>query len=266
MLRGGHRGFGGARVYDDDFGPVRVASDPLPHDGMSNARIGADENEDVALFEISIGKWRGIETERFLVSNMGSGHALAGIAVAMQAAHTEFEEASEQSHFFGADLAGAEESDAVWSVLFLDGLHALAEFGHRPMPIDRPQLAGSVAQEGRGAAVGCTEWRERFPPFGTRHPEIDGVTGVGAEVHGLTISEMNLQAAPGGTKAANDGSGGVGGGFGWDLSQSEASGNGVQFSGKGSMPLPHVWADICEGELHAGAAGIRGGELAAKKV
>jgi hypothetical protein len=46
-----------------------------------------------------------------LIRHMRGRHALAGVAVAMQEAHSEFEEGPEKSHFLGHNLAGAQERD-----------------------------------------------------------------------------------------------------------------------------------------------------------
>ena len=39
MLCGGHRGFSGSGIHHQDLGIVLIAHDPLPHDGMGEARI-----------------------------------------------------------------------------------------------------------------------------------------------------------------------------------------------------------------------------------
>ncbi len=192
MLGGAGGGFGVARVDDDDFGAVRVAHDALPHDGVGDAGIGADENEDVALFEIGVGEGRCVEAEGLFVGDVGGGHALAGVAVAMDAAHAEFVEATEQGHFLGADLAGAKEGDGFGAVVALDGFEAGTEFAEGMVPVDGAKVAGGVAQEWSGAAVGCGEGCERFPTFGARHAEVDGVFGVGGQIDRFAIAEMNV--------------------------------------------------------------------------
>ncbi len=136
VLGGGHRGFGHARVDDDDLGVVGVASDALPEDRVGNAKVRADEDDDVGLLEVLVGVGRGVEAERLFVGDGGRGHALAGVAVAVDDAHAEFGEATEVGHLFAGDLTRAEKGDRLGAVLALDRLEVDAEGLHRFCPVD----------------------------------------------------------------------------------------------------------------------------------
>ena len=70
-------------------GLVLVAEDPLPKDRVRNAEVGSDQHDHVGFFEIGVGIGRGVEAERLFVGGDGGGHALAGIAVAMDHPHAE---------------------------------------------------------------------------------------------------------------------------------------------------------------------------------
>jgi hypothetical protein len=115
-------GLGGAGIDDDDLGFALIHHHPLPHDGVGDAGIGADEDEGVALLEVSVGEGRGVEAKALFVGDVRGGHALAGVGVAVERAHAEFEERSQERHFLHDDLAGAEERDRVRAVLALDAL------------------------------------------------------------------------------------------------------------------------------------------------
>src|SRR5438445_708905 len=90
MLCRRHGGFRLARVHHDDFRPVLVPHDALPHDRVRDARVCADEHQHVALLKIRVGERRRVKPERFLVGDVRRGHALARVAVAMQPAYAEF--------------------------------------------------------------------------------------------------------------------------------------------------------------------------------
>ena len=127
MQRGVHRGFGHPRIDDDDLRRMRIPHDAFPHDGMGDAQVAAHEHDHVRLFKVGIGVGRGIESEGLFVSDDGGGHALPGVAVAVQHAHAEFGQRPKKRHFFRRDLPGAEEGDRFLAMLGLDLLEAIDE-------------------------------------------------------------------------------------------------------------------------------------------
>lgn len=156
VQRRGHRGLGGARVEHDDFRRTAVAQHALPHDGMRHARVRADEDEDVRLLEVRVGERRRVEAESLLVGDGAGGHALARVRVAMQRAHAALPERAEERHLLRANLARAQERDALLPVLVHDGLELQREDLHRVVPVGRLQVSGGgIAQERRGGAVLC---------------------------------------------------------------------------------------------------------------
>ena len=199
---GGLGGLGGAGIDDDDLGLAAIHHDALPHDGVGDAGVGADENEGVALLEIGVGEGRGVEAEGLFVGDVRSGHALAGVAVAVEGAQAEFEEGAEERHLFGHDLAGAEEGDGVRAVVALDGLEAVRKRREGGGPVDgREWGAAGGAKERGGRAVGGGEGGEGFPAFGAGHAEVDGVVGIGGKVDGLALGiEVDAKRAAGGAE------------------------------------------------------------------
>ena len=93
MLSGCHRGFRFARINNNDFWIVFIALDALPHDRMSDAEIRTDQDDHIRLLEIGVGVRRRVEPEGFLVGRNRSGHALAGIAIAVDHPHAELSRA-----------------------------------------------------------------------------------------------------------------------------------------------------------------------------
>ncbi len=91
---GGLGGLGGPGIDNDDFRAAFVAHDPLPEDRVGDAKVGPDEDDDVAFFKIHVGTGRRVETERLLVGGGGGGHTLPGVRIGMKEAHSEFEKAA----------------------------------------------------------------------------------------------------------------------------------------------------------------------------
>ena len=106
---------------------------------MRDAGVGADEEQHVRLLEVGVGVGWGVETEALLVGDVRSGHALARVRVPVEPAHAEFEERSEECHFLGADLAGAEKSDALRPVLIHDRLELDGKDLQRVIPVGGPE-------------------------------------------------------------------------------------------------------------------------------
>jgi hypothetical protein len=119
MLGGTHGGLGAARVQDENLRAICVSQNALPHDRMGDTGIGPNKDQYVSQFEIRIRKRRGVESEALFVGHVSGSHALSGVGVAVDGAYSELPERAQQGHFFGANLPGAEEGDAFWS-MFLD--------------------------------------------------------------------------------------------------------------------------------------------------
>ena len=89
MKRGRHRRLGPARVDDDDLRVVRIPRDPLPEHRVGDAGVRPDQDDTVGLFKILVRVWWGVESERLLVGHDRRGHALPGVAVAVDHPHAE---------------------------------------------------------------------------------------------------------------------------------------------------------------------------------
>ena len=133
----GHRSLSEARIDDDDLRLVFVPHDALPHDGMREAQVAADEDDRVGLLEIGVGVRRSVEAERLLVRDDRRGHALSSIPIAVLHPHAEFGERSEQSHLFGRHLSRADERDRFRPVSRLNPLHPRDECLQSRVPINR---------------------------------------------------------------------------------------------------------------------------------
>ena len=157
VLRRRDGGFGFARIENDDFRAIRVATNALPHDRMGDAKIRSDQDDDVGLLEVLIGVGRSIEAERLLIGDDRGSHTLSRIAVAVQHAHPEFGERPEVRHLFGRHLTGAEKCDGVFPVLCLQFLEAIAESFQGDVPADWFETTGRVAKQRRHASVGCVQ-------------------------------------------------------------------------------------------------------------
>ena len=141
MLRGLHGGFGHAGIDDDDFRAVRVSHDPFPHDRVSDAQVAADQHDHIGLLEILVRVRRRVETERLFVRDDGRGHALPRVAVAVQDAHAEFGQSTEQSHFFRGNLPGAEKRHGLRPMTLLNFFEAISEGAQCRIPVGRHEFA-----------------------------------------------------------------------------------------------------------------------------
>src|SRR5215831_12641028 len=99
---------------------ISVAENALPKDGMRDAKVGADQHNNIRLFEVCVGVRRRIKTKGLLVSGYGGGHALASVAVSVNHPHAELAERAKEREFFGADLAGAEPGDSLLAAFVLN--------------------------------------------------------------------------------------------------------------------------------------------------
>lgn len=258
MLRGGLCGFRGARIDDDDVGLAFVAHDPLPEDGMGDAKVRADENDDIAFLEIRIGGGRGIKTEGLLVSGDGGGHALAGVGIAVEKAHAEFPQAAEKGHFLEGDLTGGEKGGGLAPVGLMDRLEFFREGANRGGPIAGNELTRGIAQQGRGGTIGRIERIQCLPTFGAGHAEVHRIAGLGTEVDGFALFiEMDFQLATCGTVTADGDRGGSGLETRGHFAQSEVARRLNEIAGERAGVLfenavEHGIGSICESSRHFG--------------
>ena len=141
---------------------------------MRDAEVRADEDDAVGLLEVLVGGRRGVEPERLLVGDDGRGHALPGVAVAVDHAHAELRHRAEQRHLLAGDLAGAQEGDRLVAVLGLDRLEPLGHRRQRGLPVDRPPGAVGVAEQGGGRAVAASRTVSASHPLGQAMPRFTG--------------------------------------------------------------------------------------------
>ncbi len=200
---------GRAGIDDDDLRVAFVAHDPLPQDGVGDAQVRADQHDHVAFLEVGVGVGRCVEAKGLLVGGHRGGHALAGVGVAVEEAHTELEEAAEKGHLLEGDLPRGKEGDRLAPVLFLDVFEAGGEGIHRFRPAGRLQVSLRVSEQGDRGAVRRVQRIERLPAFRAGHAEVHRVAGLGAQVDGVSpIIEVKLELAAGRAVATDRGGGG----------------------------------------------------------
>ena len=154
MLRGRHGGLGPARIDHHHRGLLRVATDPLPQDGVGNAEVRAHQDDDVRLLEVPVGEWGRIESEGLLVRGHRGGHALPGVAVPVDHAHAELAQSTEQASSSvtiwpvpsQATASGARRSWMAFQRLTRTSIAAIQD--------DRLELSPTVTQKRHGGAIG----------------------------------------------------------------------------------------------------------------
>ena len=256
MLRRRHRRLGAARIDDDDFRLMGIHQHALPHDGMGDAQVGADEHDDVGLLEILVGVGRRVEAERLLVSRHGRGHALARVAVPMHDAHAELGQRTEEGQFLIRNLPRPNPRHRLRAVLILDGLHPHGEDLQRGVPIDGFEFALLVAQQRRGRAVGRGQRCERLPAFRAGHAEVHRVIARRAQVDGLAVAQMHVQPAARGAEAADHRGGAVRREARGNFAKAEVAGTLDQFLGQRSRPLAQERGDFARDGFHAECGGV----------
>ncbi len=175
---------------------------------MGDAEIGSDEDYYVAFLEVRVGVGRGIEAEGLLVSGDGGGHALAGVGIAVEKAHPEFEKAAEEGHFLERNLSGGEEGDGFVAVLFLDGFESAGESFQSGFPVGRDEFSFGVAEQWGGGTVGGVERIESLPAFRAGHAEVHREAGLGVRLIAFpSSSRWIFELAAGGAVAADGGRG-----------------------------------------------------------
>ena len=89
MLSGSERSFRGSGINHDDLRFMTVPANSLPEDRMGDAKIGANQNDDIRFFEVLVSvRWR-IEAEGLFIGGNGRRHALTSVAIPVNHAHPE---------------------------------------------------------------------------------------------------------------------------------------------------------------------------------
>src|ERR1043166_8249395 len=237
MFRRRNRGLCLARIDDDDPRLAIVRQYPLPKNRGGDAKMRTDQDDDIGLFKISVSVRRRVKPEGFLVGRRGCGHALAGVAVAMDDTHTELGKGAQKSQFFSHDLAGTQPCHRRGSVMLLNGLEASNKFTQGLAPADGPPASVGIPQQRDSGPIIRGEWCQRFPSFGAGHAQIDRIIAPRREVDGFTVLQMEIQTASGGTKAAHAAGPRIRFEPGWNSSQPEIAGSLYQFAGEFPVPL-----------------------------
>jgi hypothetical protein len=125
-------------------------------------------------------------------------------------AHAEFRKGAEESHLLGDDLTGTQKGNRILPMRLLDLFHPMSEHAQGTFPIDRNEAAMRISKQGTRRAVLRVENGQRLPTFWTSHSLVHWVILGGGQCDRVAVLEMDIQAAPGGTKAAYHRTDGVG--------------------------------------------------------
>src|SRR5690606_23667000 len=139
-------------------------------------------------------------------------------------------------------------------------LEAVHHLQQRFFPGGGNQLAASAHERRRGA-VWTLERRQRLPPLGARHPEIDGVVDRRRQADGLALPEVDVQAAARRTESADHAGGLVGRQAFGHQTQAEAAGLEQELAGQWAVAadqqLPAEPAELAGELLHLRPPGMR---------
>src|SRR5260370_28181791 len=104
MLSGSERSFRGSGINHDDLRFMTVPANSLPEDGMGDAKIGANQNNDIRFFEVLVSVRRSIEDEGLFIGGNRRLHTLNLVAVPVNHAHPQPCQSASQRHLFTHDL------------------------------------------------------------------------------------------------------------------------------------------------------------------
>src|SRR5258708_36883238 len=100
MLSCSERSFRGSGINHDDLRFMTVPANSLPEDGMGDAKIGANQNNDIRFFEVLVSVRRSIEAEGLFIGGNVPRHAFTGVAIPVKHAHPELCQCASDPHFF----------------------------------------------------------------------------------------------------------------------------------------------------------------------
>src|SRR5258708_39462727 len=81
MLSGSERSFRGSGINHDDLRFMTVPANALPEDGMGDAKIGANQNNDIRFFEVLVSvRWR-VEAEGLFIGGNGRPPCFSSVSI-----------------------------------------------------------------------------------------------------------------------------------------------------------------------------------------
>ena len=184
-----------ARVGDDEVGtPAQRLLDVQRPDGMRLARVGADNEHRLGLFQVDERVGHGAAAQRLGQTGDGGGMAEAGAVVDVVGAHHGAHELLEDVVLFVGAAGRRETGDSVGPVLVPDGPEALGDNAQRLVPAGRHQLA-APAHQWSGEPVGVVDELEAVAAL---HAEV-ALAGPLADrrdhAHHLALVDQQLDVA-----------------------------------------------------------------------
>src|SRR5258708_14309837 len=89
MLSCSERSFRGSGINHDDLRFMTVPANSLPEDGMGDAKIGANQNNDIRFFEVLVSVRRSIEADGLFIGGNDPPHHFASVAIPLHQAHPQ---------------------------------------------------------------------------------------------------------------------------------------------------------------------------------
>ena len=80
-------------------------------DNAGTGDVGADEEDDVCVFDVGVGARRAVGAEGELVAGDGGGHAEGRVAIVVAGAQAELDEFAQGVELLGEELTGADDAE-----------------------------------------------------------------------------------------------------------------------------------------------------------
>ena len=135
MEVGQHGGLADPRV-DDDQCLVAVGLETLPENRVVVGDVGADEQDDIGLFEILVRSRRPVRSERAFVAGHRRGHAERGVAVVVPCAETELHQLTEGVELLRDELPGTDDANRLAAIRRLYSPELAGHRLQRDIPAD----------------------------------------------------------------------------------------------------------------------------------
>src|SRR5260370_24850130 len=88
MLSGSERSFRGSGINHNDLRFMTVPANSLPEDRMGDAKIGANQNDDVRFFEVLVSVRGRIAAEGLFIGGNSRPPGLASVCIPLNSAHS----------------------------------------------------------------------------------------------------------------------------------------------------------------------------------
>ena len=120
---GHHRGFGHARIHDNERARLRAgrgAVDTLAEDRVVIRNVGTDEKDHVGVLHVRVGAGWTVGAEGELVAGDSGCHAQRRVAIVVGRAKTELHELAQSVGLFGKELTGTYNTQRFLAIALLN--------------------------------------------------------------------------------------------------------------------------------------------------